>query len=159
MRPRTALAALSLLTAACGGAEAGPVPDATIGVFAGGIRWDLPATVCEDGSSDRLRSAATDTATAVESLVATHVSGWPTTTMSPPEAAAGYYVAVNRLGPIALALGQLAGTSGEIENRWSDFEAGYAGASWGPVTDISTRLSGWRHTAEEIVAAVPGACG
>ena len=133
----------------------------TIGVVADGVRWELPATACTQAPGDAAAVAtqAAQVAADVKDLVARRVSGWPTTTMALPGDDAAFFVAVNRSGPTALALGMISGTAAEIEAAWSAFENGYAGNGWGPVTDIAVRLTGWEATAAAIVEVVPAACG
>jgi hypothetical protein len=141
-------------------AATGLTTPGTIGVVADGVRWELPATACthSPGDAAAVATQAAQTAAEVEDLVARRVSGWPTTTMAPPGDDAAFFVAVNRSGPTALALGMISGTAADIEATWSAFENGYAGNGWGPVTDIAVRLTGWKATAAAIVEVVPVAC-
>lgn len=182
MRTGSLLLTAWLLLAACGEEDAasttspgtestlaattlapGPTTPGTLAVLVDGVRWELPATACAIAPGDGAAvAAAADTAAAeVRALVADRASGWPTTTRALPGEDATFFVAVNRAGPTALALGALAGTDTEIVSAWSEFELGYAGldGAAGPVTDIAIRLAGWRTTAADIVAEIPGACG
>lgn len=161
-----ALGVAVLLLGACSGDAASVttslgVTPGSIGVVVGGVRWEIPAAACTqspgDGSAVAIEAASA--ASHVTDLVALRASGWPTTTAAPPGDAATFFVAVNRSGPTALALGLIAGTAAEIEAAWVAFELGYAGDGWGPVTDISVRLPGWRTTASAIAGAIPAACG
>lgn len=126
-----------------------------------GISWNLPASAClrAAGDAEATGRAATEAAEVVRGLVADRVSGWPTTTR-PPDRDAGFFVEVNRWGPIALALGTVAGTRTEVVASWSAFEQRYAdpAGGWGPVTDITTRLAGWGATADLLVAALAERC-
>ena len=174
MRIRSLLLTTSLLLTACGDDDAamttaatamapGPTTAGTVTVFVEGVRWELPATVCADSAGDSAAVTATALTAAdeVRELVADRASGVADDDRGTPGEAASFFVAVNRAGPTALALATLQGTAEEIVASWSEFEASYADldGSSGPVTDISDRLTGWRVTADAIVAAVPGACG
>jgi hypothetical protein len=92
--------------------------------------------------------------------VADRATGWPTTTRALPGEEAGFYAAINRAGPVALALAVLAGTGDAIADDWERFESGYADLpdSPGRVTVISDRIGGWFTMARAIAAAVPPAC-
>lgn len=167
MRLRALLLTTGLVVTGCGGDStattvgAMSTPEASppgIAVVVEGILWELPGAACA-GTPEAIAAEARTAAAEVERLVAERVSGWPTTTAVPPGDAATFFVAVNRVGPTALALGLLAGTDAAIQAAWAEFEAGYAGPDWGPVDVIATRLPGWRTTAAAIAAAVPGACG
>lgn len=174
MRIRSLLLTTSLLLTGCGSDDSvattaattvapGPTTAGTVTVFVEGVRWELPASVCAEsaGDSAAVAEAALNAAEEVMELVADRASGWPTTTAAPPGEAASFFVAVNRAGPTALALATLQDIDQEVVTSWEEFEASYAelDGSPGPVTDISDRLEGWRITANEIAAAVPGACG
>ncbi|MBI5158261.1 MAG: hypothetical protein HZA58_09690 [Acidimicrobiia bacterium] len=172
---RAALPAMLLIVAACGddaATTAAPpategtttvVAGDTVAVIVGGVRWELPSVVCAgaDGDLESLAAAAAGAERAIIDLVAARVSGWPTTTRAPAGEDAEFYVAVNRAGPVALTLGDLAGTTDAILASWAEFEAGYAPATDSPgrVTIIADRVSGWRATATGIVAGLPDACG
>lgn len=167
MRLSSLLPALGLLLAACGGANPAATdraltttesPAPPIAIVLDGVLWELPQAACGDVPGAIAAEAAT-AAAEVQRLVAQRVSGWPTTTVAAPGEAATFFVALNRVGPTALALALLAGTSAEIETAWSQFEADYAGPDWEPVAVIATRLPGWQATAAAIAEAVPGACG
>jgi hypothetical protein len=167
MRFRALLLSAVLLAPACGDDSSATTDRAIpttgaigpeIGIVVEGVLWELPGAACAGTPEDIAAEAAT-AAAEVERLVAARVSGWPTTTMAPPGDAATFFVAVNRVGPTALALALLAGTDTDIQAAWAEFEAGYAGADWGPVDVIATRLPGWQATAAAIAEAVPGACG
>ncbi|HAX81978.1 MAG TPA: hypothetical protein DCY40_05385 [Actinobacteria bacterium] len=169
MRLRSLLPALGLLLVACGGAT----PVATdralttatslalappIEVVVDGMLWELPGAACGEVPG-AIAAEASTAAAEVERLVAERVSAWPTTTPADPGEAATFFVAVNRVGPTALALALLAGTTADIQTAWSRFEADYAAPDGEPVAVIATRLPGWQATAAAIAAAVPGACG
>jgi len=172
---RAALPAVLLLVAACGddasSMSSPPATDgttsvvagSTVAVIVGGVRWELPAIACAGAGEDQdsLAAAATAAERAIIDLVADRVSGWPTTTRARAGEEAEFFVAVNRAGPVALSLGDLAGTTDAILATWTEFEAGYALATDapGPVTIIADRVNGWRTTATGIVAALPDACG
>ena len=177
---RTALGLLALLVlAAWGGDQAGtpsPIPEfsndrsardlavtpGTLVVVADGVSWALPRTACLIAPGDGAATAALadESAARVRQVVAEHVSGWPTTTVAMPTSRAEFYVTVNRLGPLALALGAIAGTDATLTTGWHDFEAEYADppSEWGAVQEISRRLVAWRATAATIVAGLPAAC-
>ncbi len=167
VKVRTLLATL-LLLAGCGDGAAAPttahigsLPD-EVGILVGGIRWELPAAVCDStAGAPQLEAAATATALEVRNLVADRVSGWPTTTRALPGDEAGFFVAINRAGPVALSLATLTGSRESVIADWAQFEAGYTDlpASPGPVSVIADRLQGWSATAAGIVAAIPTACG
>jgi hypothetical protein len=126
--------------------------------------WVLPAAVClaSAGDRDALALAARDAAARVHALVADHATGWPTTTAPLPGGNETYLGELYRDGPLALALGSLAGIDGEIVDHWTAFEQGYAepNGEWGPTQEISSRLDAWRFTAGRILEAVarPGFC-
>jgi hypothetical protein len=153
-----------LLVAACGAAPEAPaaLDDSrvapTVAIVVDGVLWELPGAAC-GAPADELAAAAEAAAREVERLVAARASGWPTTTAATAGTEASFFVAVNRAGPQALALGILAGTATEIATGWTAFETGYGGEAWGPIDAISIRLAGWEATAAAIAAALPAACG
>ncbi|HEX5631088.1 MAG TPA: hypothetical protein VFY15_05460 [Acidimicrobiia bacterium] len=165
MTIRAACAAALLLTACSAGPgteSAEPGSTATVEVLAGGIRWDIPPAACLAATDhDAIATAANDAAEELQDLVADRATGWPTTTRALPGEEAGFYAAINRAGPVALALAVLAGTVDAVVAGWDEFEAGYASLpdSPGPVRVISDRMAGWMTTANDIAAAVPGVCG
>jgi len=168
---RAALGFVLVLVAGCGddaattstGADTTTAADGVVAVVVSGIRWELPAIACAgtEANAEDLAAAAIAAERAIIDLVADRVSGWPSTTRALAGEEAEFFVAVNRAGPVALSLGDLAGTTDSILASWAEFEAGYAAASDspGPVTIIADRVGGWRTTATGIIAALPDACG
>lgn len=138
------------------------VTPGTVTIDLDGVTWTLPRSAClaASGDPDAARIAADDAAGRVRDLVADRVSGWPTTTAPMAGDDPSFFVEVNRWGPVALTLGTVAGTRGDVVAAWTAFEQRYAdpGGGWGPVTDIATRLTGWGATADRLVAALAGAC-
>lgn len=164
--PIRALCITILLMTACSSEPAtdptAPESGETVEVLAGGIRWDIPPAACLAATDHQaVAAAASEAADEVRGLVSDRATGWPTTTRALPGEEAGFFAAINRAGPVALALAMLSGTVDAITAGWNEFEVGYAALpdSPGPVRVISDRMSGWMAMANDIAAAVPGACG
>lgn len=164
--PIRAVCVAALLLTACATEPAAdpavPESSGTVEVLVDGIRWDIPPAACLAATDQEAIAAAADHAAGeVKALVADRATGWPTTTRALPGEEAAFYAAINRAGPVALALAVLAGTVDAITVGWDEFEAGYASMpdSPGPVSVISDRVTGWMTMADGIAAAVPGVCG
>jgi len=133
-------------------------PAGTIPVRLDDVVWDVPEVACS-ADVTAIATASAATAERVKALVADRASGWPTTTAAPPDDADAF-LEIELLGPLALALADLAGSSESIVASWSEFEAGYAslpGAS-GPVTEISLRLQSWTAIAGRLTREIDAAC-
>jgi hypothetical protein len=180
-RRSVCLIACVLVIAACGD-DAGPVSslasdttsapssssttivqaasDDTLSVLLDGVVWQVPRVACAaEADPEAVATAAAAAAEQVRVVVADRASGWPTTTVASPADRADF-LQIEILGPLALALADLAGSSDPIVTRWSDFEAGYADAAggWGPVTEISSRLPSWRAIGARLVPEIEAAC-
>jgi hypothetical protein len=129
-------------------------------VLLDGVTWEVPAAACRvDADPEAAAAAAAATAEQVRALVASRASGWPTTTVAAPGGDAEF-LRIELLGPIALAVADLAGSSDPIVQRWTEFEAAYAddARGWGPVTEITRRLPSWRAIAGRLVPEIEAAC-
>jgi hypothetical protein len=127
-------------------------------VEAAGETWEVPVGICAVDPGER--AAAVDAAAAeVERIVARRVSGWPTTTASPP-GEDRFAEEVRPAGVAALAAAEVAGLGPALAERWAEFEAGYADPvqGWGGITEISTVSPEWREPAAELAAAIPAVC-
>ncbi len=139
--------------------EPAAVTPGDITVTAEGSDWVVPAAVClrADGDPAAVEAAARAEGATIHHLVAQVSSGWPTTTAA-PDFGAAFEEGMALHGPLALALGDVAGITDEIVADWMDLEAGYATAEFDPPNHVELRLDGWRATAAAVVAAIGAAC-
>lgn len=92
--------------------------------------------------------------------MADRASGWPTTTRALEGGEAAFETTVRTKGALALALGAIAATDGEIVERWAVFEQRYANPDLGvgPITAITERIDGWRSEAALLQASIGEFC-
>jgi len=172
MRHLAPAVALALILGACGDDGAATTEPATtspatttpgppLTIDLDGAAWEIPSAAClvHFGDAEAVADIASAAATEVEAAVADRSSGWPTTTR-PPEGDEAFEAIVHSEGILSLALGGIAGTDREIEDRWDAFEQRYADPDqgFGAVTAITERIDDWRTEAALLRAAIDQAC-